>query len=248
MQPQRAGALLDAFGRDPAALFAASPAEWRGSVPSLPDALVARLSTIQTRSFAKECAALERLGGRLIAFDDPCYPANLRPLTDAPPVLIARGELVPEDKFSVAIVGSRRASPYGLTLAKRFAQELAAHGLTVISGGARGVDTQAHLGAHWTAAGARLPFLAPGLTSRYPGGQSPPVSTSIAGGQRGGRFRVSAGLRSRNPGAFPPAIRLISGTALGVLVIESPCRQRLAHHRARGRRPGPRRLRHPRPH
>ena len=87
------------------------------------------------------------MGARVIGQSDPCYPANLRPLPDAPPVLIARGALVPEDKFSVAIVGSRRAAEYGLSLAHHFARELTAHGLTVVSGGARGVDTRAHRGA-----------------------------------------------------------------------------------------------------
>ena len=216
---KRTSALLDAFGHDPASLFAASPSEWRTHLPDLADKHVARLSTIQGRSFAKETELLARMNGRLVPFEDPCYPANLRPLPDAPPVLIVRGELVPEDKFSVAIVGSRRASAYGLTLARRFAKELASHGLTIISGGARGVDTEAHQGAI-DAGGRTLAFLGCGVDINYPA-DNRRLFDRIA--REGGAVLSEFPLGTRpEPWRFPARNRLISGSSLGVLVLESP--------------------------
>ncbi|MBV9849010.1 MAG: DNA-protecting protein DprA [Armatimonadetes bacterium] len=218
-RPQRARALLEAFDRDPSALFAASAADWRGRVPGLTDKHVSRLSAIQGRSFAPERETLARLCGRIIPYDDPCYPANLRPLPDAPPVLIARGALVTEDKFSIAIVGSRRAGQYGRTLAQRFARELAAHGLTVISGGARGVDTHAHQGA-LEGGGRTVAFLGSGVDVCYPT-DNRALFDRIAGG--GGAVVSEFPLGTRpEPWRFPARNRLISGMSLGVLVIESP--------------------------
>jgi predicted Rossmann fold nucleotide-binding protein DprA/Smf involved in DNA uptake len=120
----RARMLLEAFDHNPAALFAANETEWRERVPGLTDKRYARLPEIKRLRFEKDLAALERVGARVVLDTDACYPSNLRELPDAPPVLIVRGQLVPEDKFSVAVVGSRRASEYGLSLARRFARDL----------------------------------------------------------------------------------------------------------------------------
>ena len=194
--PKRAHALLGAFGGSPEAIFCASPAEWRERCPSLTDKHVSLLAAVQTRDFAAEWASLDKVGARVVGWDDPAYPPGLRPLPDAPPVLLVRGELRPEDKFSVAIVGSRRASSYGLSLAKRFARDLAAQGLTVVSGGARGVDVP------YPADNRRLfSQIADGggaVVSEFPLGTKP------------------------EPWRFPARNRLISGTSLGTLVIESP--------------------------
>ena len=217
-QAKRTHALLEAFTGDPTALFAASPTDWRDRVPDLTDKQVASLADVQRRSFVKEGDTLGRLGGRLITWDAPDYPANLRPLPDAPPVLIARGQLVPEDKFSVAIVGSRGASEYGLSLANHFARELAAHGLTVISGGARGVDTAAHQGA-LEGGGRTVAFLGCGVDVPYPS-DNRRLFDRIA--QGGGAVVSEFPLGTRpEPWRFPARNRLISGCSLGVLVIES---------------------------
>jgi DNA processing protein len=160
--PKRAHALLTAYESDPAAIFAAGPDDWQDRCPTIGLKYVERLKAIQRQDLSKERAAMEKAGAHLVTRDDPRYPSNLRQLPDAPPVLLVRGALVPEDKFSVAIVGSRRATQYGLSLAKRFAHELAAQGLSVVSGGARGVDTSAHRGA-LEAQGRTIVFLGCGV-------------------------------------------------------------------------------------
>jgi DNA processing protein len=237
LNPKRAHALLDAFGGDAEAVAVAKVSEWRSAVPDLTDKQLTRMSEVRDRDFEKEIANLTTLGGRVVAWNDPLYPANLKQIPDAPPVLIIRGDLVPEDKFSIAIVGSRRASSYGLSLARKFARSLAEHGLTVVSGGARGIDTQAHLGA-LDGGGRTVAFLGSGVDVNYPSenrklfdqiaGSITPTKNGISQ-QPEGEMRVQGAVVSEfplgtrpEPWRFPARNRLISGMALGVLVVESP--------------------------
>ncbi len=211
--------LLDAYGGDPAALFAAPRHEWAERLPQFNEKRLAHLAAVRNRDFARDLAALEKSGARLVTLQDETYPANLRPLPDAPPVLFVRGDLIPEDKFSLAIVGSRRATNYGLTLAHQFARELTAHGLAIVSGGARGVDTYAHRGA--TEAGGRtLAFLGCGVDVHYPS-ENRRLFDEIADGRGAVLSEFPIGTKPE-PWRFPARNRLISGCSLGVLVIESP--------------------------
>jgi len=217
--PHRLHALLEAYGGDPAALFTAPRDEWAQRLPQFNEKRLAHLAAVRARDFDRDLAALEKSGARLVTLHDGTYPANLRPLPDAPPVLFLRGELIPEDKFSLAIVGSRRATDYGLTLARQFARELTAHGLTIISGGARGVDTSAHRGA--TEAGGRtLAFLGCGVDVHYPS-ENRRLFDEIADGPGAVLSEFPMGTKPE-PWRFPARNRLISGCSLGVLVIESP--------------------------
>lgn len=217
--PKRVQALLDAFDGNPAWLFDATEAEWQERAPGLTSKRLAQLHALRDRDFAKAADLLDRIGAHLVTRDNPCYPANLRPLPDAPPVLIVRGELVPEDKFSLAIVGSRRASSYGLSLAKQFARELSAHGLTIVSGGARGVDTLAHQGA-LEGGGRTIAFLGCGVDVHYPKDNKALFERIVHdGGAVVSEFPLGT---QPEPWRFPARNRLISGMSLGVLVIESP--------------------------
>lgn len=217
--PKRALALLEAFDGDPTALWAASPAEWRERVPGLTAKNIDRLAEIQRQDLSKDRAALDRSGAHIVAWGDACYPVNLRPLPDAPPVLFVRGGLQPEDKFSVAIVGSRRATSYGLSLSRRFAADLAARGLTVVSGGARGVDTLAHRGT-LEGGGRTIAYLGCGVDVHYPK-DNRRLFDEIADGRGAVVSEFPMGTQPE-PWRFPARNRLISGTSLGVLVIESP--------------------------
>ena len=219
LPPRRARTLLETFDGDPQRLLAESETVWRSIVPDLTKNQLGRLSEARDRSFHKELAWLNDNDGRIVPFDDPAYPSNLREIPESPICLIARGELFPEDKFSIAIVGSRRATSYGLSLARRFARDLAAQGLTIVSGGARGIDTQAHLGA-LDEGGRTLAYLGCGVDISYPA-DNRKLFAEIANGHGALLSEFALGVRPE-PWRFPARNRLISGTSLGVLVIESP--------------------------
>ncbi|WP_354673134.1 DNA-processing protein DprA [Capsulimonas corticalis] len=216
--PKRVHALLEFFDGSPEIAFSQSESAWRQALPDLTSKQLERLRKIRDQDFSKEIVFLERSGGRAVPFTDPDYPANLKPLPDAPPVLIVRGSFVSEDKFSVAIVGSRRASSYGLSLARRFAAELADRGLTVVSGGARGVDTQAHLGA-LDAKGRTIAYLGCGADINYPSENRTLFDNIVTSG---GAVVSEFPLGTRpEPWRFPARNRLISGTALGVPTVSA---------------------------
>ena len=219
LAPHRLNSLLEAYGGSPAAVFADTAAGWRERLPQLGEKRLSKLITVRSRDFSQVLAALEKHDTRLVTVQDSAYPANLRPLPDAPPVLFVRGELIPEDKFSMAIVGSRRATSYGLGLARQFARELARHGLSIVSGGARGVDTEAHRGA-LEGGGRTIAFLGCGVDIAYPSSNKD-LYREIADGGGAVVSEFSMGTRPE-PWHFPARNRLISGTSLGVLVIESP--------------------------
>ncbi len=217
--PFRLNAVLDAYGGSPASLFADTAAGWYKRLPQLGEKRLAKLAAVRGLDCTQTLRAMDKHDAHLVTVRDSNYPAQLRPLVDAPPVLFVRGELVPEDKFSLAIVGSRRATSYGLGLAGRFAEELVRHGLAIVSGGARGVDTEAHRGA-LAAGGRTVAFLGCGVDVAYPSSNRA-LFQQIAEG--GGAVVSEFGMGVRpEPWRFPARNRLISGSSLGVLVIESP--------------------------
>ena len=219
LAPHRLNTLLEAYGGSPAAIFADAAAGWRERQPQLGEKHLTKLNSVRALDFSKTLAAMDKRSAYLVTNQDANYPINLRPLVDAPPVLFVRGTLVPEDKFSMAIVGSRRATSYGLELSRQFAFEMARHGLAIVSGGARGVDTKAHQGA-LAGGGRTVAFLGCGVDVAYPSSNRA-LFDEIAEG--GGAVVSEFGMETRpEPWHFPARNRLISGTSLGVLVIESP--------------------------
>lgn len=217
--PHRLHTLLEAYGGDPAALFCAAHTDLAERLPQFNAKRLAHLTAVRDRDITRDLDALGKSGAHLVTIQDGTYPVNLRQLPDAPPVLFVRGELVPEDKFSLAIVGSRRATDYGRTLAFQFARDLTAHGLAIASGGARGVDTYAHRGA-LEAGGRTLAFLGSGVDVHYPS-ENRRLFDEIADGHGAVLSEFPMGTEPK-PWHFPARNRLISGCSLGVLVIESP--------------------------
>lgn len=146
---------------------------------------------------------------------DPVYPALLRQIHDPPPRLFVRGQ-IPDGPF-IAIVGSRRATPYGCRTAHRLARELSDAGVVVVSGLARGIDAAAHRGALEGSA-PTVAVMATGLDRIYPP-EHAELATAIA--RAGAVITEAAEGTLPLPGYFPVRNRIISGLSLGVVVVEA---------------------------
>jgi len=166
----------------------------------------------------KELCELPRLGAKLVKWSDPDYPPNLRHIADPPPFLYVRGTLAPDDNKCVAIVGARAASDAGKHMARRLGLELAAKGLTVVSGLARGIDSEAHLGA-LDGNGRTVAVMGCGIDVIYPG-ENRKLAESII--ESGGALITELPLGTP-PAAenFPGRNRILSGLCLGVVIVEA---------------------------
>lgn len=154
---------------------------------------------------------------RIVVRHDPSYPKPLEEIPDPPSLLYVKGTLEPRDQLAIAIVGSRKCTPYGLRTAERLATALARTGFTVISGLARGIDAAAHRGAI-KGRGRTLAVLANGLAEIYP-----PEHEDLAREVCRSGALISEMPLFQKPlaGLFPQRNRIISGLSLGVLVIEA---------------------------
>lgn len=157
---------------------------------------------------------------RQIALGDPAYPANLREIPAPPERLYVRGALAEDDALAIAIVGSRAATPYGLAVAERLGADLAARGVTVVSGLARGIDSAAHRGA-LRAGGRTIAVLGSGVDVIYPPENRPLAGEIEARGALVSQFEL--GTRPL-AGYFPARNRVIAGLSLGVVVVEAASR------------------------
>ncbi len=166
---------------------------------------------------AREVALAARSGVRIVCLEDESYPALLRHIPDPPICLYVRGDLRREDGVSVAIVGSRRCSRYGIEQAERFGASLGHADFTVISGMARGADGAAHYGA-MSAGGRTLAVLGCGLNHIYPSEHAELADRIAASGA------VISELPMDTPpdaAHFPPRNRIVVGMSMGVIVIEA---------------------------
>src|SRR5437660_919745 len=166
-----------------------------------------------------ELAAVERLGGRIVCWGEPLYPSALAAVEDAPPVLtvLGRAEMLPRLILTpmVAVVGARNASANGRRLARDLAAELGETGIVVVSGLARGIDAAAHLGALETGSVA---VVAGGADIVYPE-ENRGLHEALA---RDGAILAEMPLGTEPQARhFPRRNRIISGIALGVVVVEA---------------------------
>ncbi len=164
-----------------------------------------------------ELKAIRKAGIIVMTLKDPGYPKSLAAIANPPPILYIKGELLTEDHQAVAIVGSRKASPYGIRAAESMAQELSVHGFTIVSGMARGVDSAAHSGA-LAVSGRTLAVLGCGLDIQYP-----PENTKLYREitQQGAVISEFSLGTPPLPAHFPHRNRIISGLSMGTLVVEA---------------------------
>jgi len=187
-----------------------------------PRAVEALRSGAARRAAAVEQERARAAGVRLVGLDDPDYPRHLREIFDPPPVLWVRGELDPDEgERAIAVVGCRAATREGLLLARELGRTLAAAGVSVVSGLARGIDSAAHEGA-LEAQGRSVAVLGSGLDVVYPVEN---VGLAQALCARGGAVvsEVPLGRRAR-PESFPRRNRILAGWSTAVVVVEAGAR------------------------
>jgi DNA processing protein len=160
---------------------------------------------------------IQHLGISVITWEDEVYPHRLKEIDQPPPVLYLRGELHPEDEWAVAVVGTRRITPYGRQVAEEMAVALARSGVTVISGLARGVDAVAHQAA-LNAGGRSLAVLGSGVDRIYPPEHRRLAEQITAQGAVLSDYPPGTAPDAAN---FPPRNRLISGLSMAVVVVEA---------------------------
>lgn len=209
--------LVDAFG-GAGAVLAAGRAELEARCGAT-GLLVGALEEARgTRSrWEEEVRRAGESGFTLAVYGGTGYPRLLAEIPDPPPVLYLAGSLETGDERAVAVVGSRRASTYGVRFARALARDLARAGITVVSGLARGIDAAAHQGA-LDAGGRTAAVFGAGLDVIYPG-----WNEALARAVRGAGAWVSELPLGSEPRAhhFPRRNRIISGLSLGVVVVEA---------------------------
>lgn len=206
--------LAQHFGSPEKAL--AAPARELQAAGGLSDTAVREITTCSWRGYAgRELMKARNAGVTILTADDPDYPAGLGNCPDPPLFLYIKGTLEQDD--GIAVVGTRKPSHYGLTLTHRIAYQLAETGFTIVSGLARGIDTQAHKGA-LTAKGRTIAVLACGIDIVYPPENKGLLEQIIRNGA----------VVTENPfgtkpesGYFPGRNRIISGLSRGTVIIEA---------------------------
>ena len=214
--PSRARRLVEHFGSI-AAVFRASLTELEAT--GLLAVSAQSLGTGKSLELAQEeLAKAVSAGVAILSLDDPAYPARLKEIYDPPLVLYVRGNVNVLALPCVAVVGTRHPTPYGSGMAERLAIDLAARGLMILSGMARGIDSAAHRGAI-AAKGKTVAVFGTGVDVPYPKENSRLAEQILAlGGALISEFPMQTFPAPQN---FPIRNRIISGMSMGVLVIEA---------------------------
>ncbi len=208
-------AILDAFG-DLRAAWNASEQELRAV--GLSNTIVGNIIKLRADvSLDKVWEGIQSHEVNVLTWQDDHYPSRLAECNNAPPVLYLRGEYQPDDEWAVAIVGTRRITAYGRQVAEQIARTLAASGVTVVSGLARGVDAIAHKSAI-DAGGRTLAVLGCGVDRIYPPEHRQLTEEVIANGALISDYPLGTPPDARN---FPPRNRIISGLSMATVVVEA---------------------------
>jgi DNA processing protein len=215
--------LIDEFG-SPGKVFKAT-APQLAQIPEIKkdtvQAIIGRNEGISSFTAARDVSEEIRLAKKhkvdVVTLNHTSYPENLKAIYNPPPLVYVKGEIREEDTKAIAIVGSRKATTYGRLTAQRLSAQLAARGVTIVSGLARGIDSEAHKGA-LAVGGRTIAALGCGIDVVYP-----PENRALAA-----RIASSGALVTEFPfatppfaGNFPKRNRIISGLSLGVVIVEA---------------------------
>jgi DNA processing protein len=203
--------------------FGSVEAAWAASADELRAAgLSARLAEQvdkirQAVDLPRLWSRIEAQGITILTWDDELYPPRLKEIEQPPPVIYLRGEITLDDHFAVAIVGTRRITPYGRQITEDLASFLAGQGVTVVSGLARGVDAVAHSAA-LKAGGRTIAVLGSGVDKIYPPEHQQMAEKMMKQGAVVSDYAVGTAPDAAN---FPPRNRIISGLSMATVVIEA---------------------------
>jgi DNA processing protein len=214
--PIRLRHLLDSFGDAPTILAASQSrlASVNGIGEETASAIAHWRDTVDLDA---ELKWIGQYGCHVLIQSDPEYPELLREIYDPPIALYVKGGLLPSDKNAIAMVGSRLTTPYGIETARRMAYQLAFAGVTVVSGGARGIDTAAHQGA-LSAKGRTVVVLGTGINIVFPPENIELFERCAASGAVITQFPFN---RKADKQTFPIRNRIVAGMTLGTLVVEA---------------------------
>jgi DNA processing protein len=214
--PVRARLLLEHFGDAPQILAASKSQLLR--VRNIGDETAEAIANWEkTIDLAGELKRISDFGCHVLIQSDENYPASLREIYDPPLVLYVKGELTAKDKNAVAMVGSRSTTHYGIETARKLAYQLAYVGVTVVSGGARGIDTAAHQGA-LAAKGRTVCVLGTGVNIVFPP-ENKDLFARIA--ENGAVITQFPFNRNGDKQSFAIRNRIIAGMTLGTVVVEA---------------------------
>src|SRR2546422_327845 len=214
--PIRVRQLLEHFGDAPAILRASKHQllQARNIGEETADSIASWEKNIDLGAELKRIA---EFGCRIVTQADAEYPELLRQIYDPPIVLYVKGELLPKDKNAVAMVGSRMTTHYGIEAARKLAYQLAYVGVTVVSGGARGIDSAAHQGA-LSAKGRTIAVLGTGINLVTPPENAELFERIAASGALITQFAFN---RPPDKQSFPIRNRIVAGMTLGAVVVEA---------------------------
>ncbi len=168
-------------------------------------------------SLDEEMEKLSRFGVKVFTCNDELYPSRLKEIYDYPPLLYVRGELLPQDEWCLAVVGTRRATVYGRQVTEEIVTDLAQSNITTVSGLAKGIDSVAHQTA-LDAGGRSIALFACGLDIVYPGENANLARKIMQQGALISEYPLGTRPRADN---FPRRNRIMSGLSMGVLVVEA---------------------------
>lgn len=164
-----------------------------------------------------QLSRINTIGGRIVTYWDRQYPELLKRIFDPPALLFCCGELLPADGYAIAVVGTRLPSPYGAGMTGKLSHEISSHGITVVSGLARGIDTLAH-DAALKAGGRTIAVIGSGLDNIYPRENKRLAERIMESGCVISEFNMGAKPDAPN---FPRRNRIVSGLAFGTLIVET---------------------------